>query len=272
MPAGSFLCVVTEAGGWEKRGDTVHGWVVLLKSVGVPRTCRSFLPSSLPCQQPRLTEGLGGPGVCNKSYGPSWNIRWKRGFESYLNDLPAKTWVHLIVCSQVLCLVPFCPVASDEIFRTSFGSLSLPHSRINSPQCIFKLRFCLCFPQVITHDGISVYLKKSYSILNLYKLAGMWLSVCCESTRCQSISLLLEGLHDSRKWLIFKADAAFNLQKRQQTFHLSFADWIWKWMNDTWLKCVSKLVFIKYNRSMLIIRSVLKIGLRMYMVLKSEWA
>lgn len=173
---------------------------------------------------------------------------------------------------SVLCLVHFYPVASDEIFRTSSGSLSLLHSLINTPQCIFKLRFCLCFPQVITHDGISVYLKNSFSLLNLYKLAGMWIFVYCESTWCQSISLLLGGLYDSRKWLIFKADAAFNLQKRKQTFPLSFADWIQKWMNDTWLKCVSKLVFIKYNRSVLIIRSVLKIGLRMYMVLKSEWA
>lgn len=116
-------------------------------------------PLLSPANSPGSVGGLAGPGACNNSsYGPSRNIRWKRSFLAPLNELPAKTWAHLTVCSQVLCPVHLYAVASDEIFRASIGSLSLPHSLINTPQCILKLRFCLCFPHVITHDSISVYL------------------------------------------------------------------------------------------------------------------
>lgn len=95
-------------------------------------------------EQGFVIKSMGLPGISDR----------KGAFKVNLNDLPAKIRVHLIVCSQVLCLVNFYP--AEEIFRTPFGSLSLLHSLINTPQWIFKLRFCLCFPQVITHDGISV--------------------------------------------------------------------------------------------------------------------
>lgn len=65
----------------------------------------------------------------------------------------------MTVRSRMLCQVHLHPVASDEIFTASSGSLSLSQSLMNTPQCVFKIRFLLCFPPFITRDGISMYLQ-----------------------------------------------------------------------------------------------------------------